>query len=297
MNPMHRKVKQHKKGIEGVCPAGTPWQCILTTTGCSQTMTRLSRLSGTFCLVLVFSCVPALHGLSASPEVADVAGSLVGFPQFRRLAESELSSQMKKEDMDALIEDIENAAIIVGYNDDTLDAFTRREIELARRLKLSVSSAFDNVRQTLQSLPLHLLQNALIVGAILFSLGLVGILTRRNLIVMFLAAEMMLQGISVSLVAWSRYHGDWGGHVLVIFVLTVAACEAAVALVFVLQAFSRTGRLDAAAWQSLREANVGRTVDHELPAIDTVPLRFPTLAPAGVLPPADENEPLQREHV
>ena len=140
---------------------------------------------------------------------------------------------------------------------------------------------------TVQSLPL--LQNALTVGAILFSLGLVGILTRRNLIVMFLAAEMMLQGISVSLVAWSRYHGDWGGHVLVIFVLTVAACEAAVALVFVLQAFSRTGRLDAAAWQSLREANVGRTIDHELPAIDTVPLRFPTLTPAGVLPPAEAH--------
>jgi NADH:ubiquinone oxidoreductase subunit K len=93
---------------------------------------------------------------------------------------------------------------------------------------------------------LPLLQNALTVGAILFSLGLVGILTRRNLIVMFLSAELMLQGISVSLVAWSRYHGDFGGHVLVIFVLTVAACEAAVALVFVLQAFARTGRLGAA---------------------------------------------------
>jgi NADH-quinone oxidoreductase subunit K len=295
MNPMHRKVKQHKKGIKGGCPAGTPWQRILATTGCSQTLTRLSRLSGTFCLVLVFSCVPALHGLSASPEVADVAGFLVGFPQFRRLAESELSSQMKKDDMDALMKGIEDAAIDVGYNDDTLVAYTNGMIELARRRGLPVSRAFDNLRETLQSLPL--LQNALTVGAILFSLGLVGILTRRNLIVMFLAAEMMLQGISVSLVAWSRYHGDWGGHVLVIFVLTVAACEAAVALVFVLQAFSRTGRLDAAAWQSLREATVGRTVDHELPAIDTVPTRFPTLAPAGILPPADENEPLQREHV
>ena len=91
--------------------------------------------------------------------------------------------------------------------------------------------------------PLALLQNALIVGAALFALGLVGILARRNLIVMFLCAELMLQGISVSLVSWSRHHGDWGGHVLVIFVLTVAACEAAVALVFVLQAFARTGRL------------------------------------------------------
>ena len=142
-----------------------------------------------------------------------------------------------------------------------------------------------------------LLQNALVVGAILFSLGLVGILTRRNLIVMFLSAELMLQGISVSLVAWSRYHGDFGGHVLVIFVLTVAACEAAVALVFVLQAFARTGRLDSAAWQSLRESNLPRRVDHELPAIDTVPPTFPRLTPAGVLPAADENDVLQREHV
>ena len=144
---------------------------------------------------------------------------------------------------------------------------------------------------------LAMLQNALTVGAILFSLGLVGILTRRNLIVMFLAAEMMLQGISVSLVAWSRHHGDWGGHVLVIFVLTVAACEAAVALVFVLQAFARTGRLDSAAWQSLRESNLPRRVDRELPAVDTVPPTFPRLTPAGVLPAADENDLLQREHV
>ena len=58
-----------------------------------------------------------------------------------------------------------------------------------------------------------LLQNALVVGAILFALGLVGILARRNLIVMFLSAELMLQGISVSLVAWSRHHGDFGGQV------------------------------------------------------------------------------------
>ena len=144
---------------------------------------------------------------------------------------------------------------------------------------------------------LALLQNSLVVGAILFALGMVGILTRRNLIVMFLSAELMLQGISVSLVAWSRYHGDFGGQVLVIFVLTVAACEAAVALVFVLQAFARTGRLDSAAWQSLRESNLPRRIDRELPAIDTVPPTFPRLTPAGVLPAADEDELLQREHV
>ena len=145
--------------------------------------------------------------------------------------------------------------------------------------------------------PLPLLQNALLVGAMLFALGLVGILTRRNLIVMFLSAELMLQGISVSLVAWSRRHGDFGGQVLVILVLTVAACEAAVALVFVLQAYARTGRLDAAAWQSLREQGRRRFVDHELPAVDVEPPKFPRLTPAGIRPPADEDEALEREHV
>jgi NADH-quinone oxidoreductase subunit K len=145
--------------------------------------------------------------------------------------------------------------------------------------------------------PLALLQNALVVGAVLFALGLVGMLARRNLIVMFLSAELMLQGVSVSLVAWSRFHGDWGGQVLVIFVLTVAACEAAVALVLVLQAFARTGRLDAAAWQALREDNLARAVDRELPAVDTAAHAFPRLTPAGIRPATDEDELLQREHV
>ena len=145
--------------------------------------------------------------------------------------------------------------------------------------------------------PSPLVLDGLLVGGMLFALGLVGILARRNLIVMFLSAELMLQGVSVSLVSWSRHHGDSGGHVLVIFVLTVAACEAAVALVFVLQAFARTGRLDSAAWQSLRESNLPRSVDHELPAVDTIPFQFPRLTPAGVAPETDEDELLEREHV
>lgn len=144
---------------------------------------------------------------------------------------------------------------------------------------------------------LPLLHDGLLVGAMLFALGLVGILARRNMIVMFLAAELMLQGISVSLVAWSRYHGDWGGQMLVIFVLTVAACEAAVALVFVLQAFSRTGRLDANAWQSLREAVLPRTIDQELPPIDAAATNWPRLTPAGVEPEVDQEQLLEREHV
>ena len=146
-------------------------------------------------------------------------------------------------------------------------------------------------------IPATMLTNALLVGAGLFCLGLVGILTRRNLIVMFLSAELMLQGVSVTLVAWSRYHGDWGGQILVVFVLTVAACEAAVALVLVLQAFARTGRLDASAWQALREENLPRVIDPELPADDRVVPTWPHLSPAGVLPEGDDSRSLERDHV
>ena len=114
---------------------------------------------------------------------------------------------------------------------------------------------------------------------------------------MFLSAEIMLQGISVSLVAWSRYHGDFGGHVLVVFVLSVAACEAAIALVFVLQAFTRTGRLDSMAWQTLREATIDRSIDHEVPALDTSLPNFPRLTPAGRSPTPDEQAESQRNHI
>ena len=80
--------------------------------------------------------------------------------------------------------------------------------------------------------PVVTLNNYLLLGAILFSLGMVGFLTRRNLIVMFLCAELMLQGVSMSLVAFSRYHGNWNGQVLTIFSLALAGAEAAICKAF-----------------------------------------------------------------
>ncbi len=91
------------------------------------------------------------------------------------------------------------------------------------------------------ALPLH---HYLIVGAILFALGLVGFLARRNLIVMFLCAEMMLQGVAVNLVAFARYRGNLQGQVFTLFILTVAACEAAIALALILMLFRRRDSLD-----------------------------------------------------
>ena len=89
----------------------------------------------------------------------------------------------------------------------------------------------------------EILINYLIIGAALFAIGMLGFLARRNMIVMFLCAEMMLQGVSVSLVAWGRWHNDWGGQMLVIFILTVAACEAAIALALFLSLYQRSGSL------------------------------------------------------
>lgn len=143
-----------------------------------------------------------------------------------------------------------------------------------------------------------LLTNSLFVGGVLFALGLVGFLVRRNMIVMFLCAEMMLQGVSLSFVAWGRYHNDWNGQIFVIMILTVAACEAALALALFLMLFKHTGRLDIAAWQDLREDNQPPFIDREVPPpVETPPRHWPRLTPAGVEPETDPHEELFRSHV
>jgi NADH-quinone oxidoreductase subunit K len=130
-----------------------------------------------------------------------------------------------------------------------------------------------------------LLDNYLIVGAMLFGIGMIGFLSRRNMIVMFLSVEIMLQGVSLSLVAWSRFHNDFGGQMLVLFVIAIAACEAAIALALVTTLFYRHGKLDIAEWHLLREANQPPFVDEPLPPAPEDQLEpLPHLPPAGVRP-------------
>jgi len=93
----------------------------------------------------------------------------------------------------------------------------------------------------------------LTLGAALFAIGLAGFLLRRNLIIMFLAGELMLQGVIVTAVAFGRFHGSLAGQAYAIFVLVLAAVEAALGLGLVLFLFRRRGTLDAEAWRSLRE--------------------------------------------
>ena len=89
-------------------------------------------------------------------------------------------------------------------------------------------------------------------GAILFVLGLIGFVTRRNLIIMFLCTEMMFQGVVISLVAFALFHNNVTGQTFVIFVLTIAAAEAALALGLVVLMFRRRRTLDAGAWSAMR---------------------------------------------
>ena len=135
------------------------------------------------------------------------------------------------------------------------------------------------------------------IGAILFAIGLVGVLARRNMIVMFLAAEMMLQGVSLSLVAWSRFHGNWGGQMFTLFIITVAACEAALALALVLMLYQRSGRLDMAFWHDLREEGQPAYIDSEVPEERAEDQVWPTLTPAGREPKIDREAEQHRSHI
>lgn len=138
------------------------------------------------------------------------------------------------------------------------------------------------------------LENYLLVGAALFVLGVVGFLTRRNLIILFLSAEMMLQGVAVNLTAFARYHGNLGGQAFTLFIIAVAACEAAVALAMVLVLFRRGRTLDVSLWQQLREPNLEPIEDEEPLPPPPPPAELPHLPVAG---PAPQPQPDEVSHV
>ncbi len=93
----------------------------------------------------------------------------------------------------------------------------------------------------------------LLISSILFVIGLIGFLVRRNMIVMFLCTELMFQAAAIAMIAFSRFHMNVSGQVFVIFILTVAAAEAALALALVVLLYRRRETLNADAWSELRE--------------------------------------------
>ena len=82
------------------------------------------------------------------------------------------------------------------------------------------------------------LNSYLIVSAILFSIGTIGVLTRKNAIVIFMCVEMMLNAVNLTFVAFSRHLGNLDGQIFVFFIMTVAAAEAAVGLALIIAFFN-----------------------------------------------------------
>jgi len=88
------------------------------------------------------------------------------------------------------------------------------------------------------------LNGYLIVSAILFAIGTIGVLTRKNSIVVFMCIELMLNAVNLTFVAFSRHLGNLDGQVFVFFIMTVAAAEAAVGLALIIAFFNNKETID-----------------------------------------------------
>lgn len=96
------------------------------------------------------------------------------------------------------------------------------------------------------------LEHYLIVSAILFCLGIIGVLLRRNAIVLLMSIELMLNAVNLSFIAFSKYSGNVDGQIMVFFVMTIAAAEAAVGLALVVSIFKRFKEVNIRFFEHLR---------------------------------------------
>ena len=92
----------------------------------------------------------------------------------------------------------------------------------------------------------------LVLSAILFTLGAVGVLFRRNALVMFMAVEMMLNAVNLTFLTYSRFLENLHGQVFVLFVMAVAAAEVAIGLAIVVALFRHKETTDVDRWNLLK---------------------------------------------
>ena len=97
------------------------------------------------------------------------------------------------------------------------------------------------------------IENYLFLSAILFSIGVFGVLYRRNAIIVFMSIEIMLNAVNLLFVAFSSYHNDAEGQVFVFFSMAVAAAEVAVGLAILVSVFRNLGSIDIANLKNLKE--------------------------------------------
>lgn len=83
------------------------------------------------------------------------------------------------------------------------------------------------------------LDHYLVVSVLLFALGLVGVIVRRNLLVVYMSLELMLNAANLALAAFSRFNGSLDGQVVVFFTITVAAAEVAVGLALIVALYRK----------------------------------------------------------
>jgi NADH-quinone oxidoreductase subunit K len=99
----------------------------------------------------------------------------------------------------------------------------------------------------------HVLEHYVLLSAVLFTLGAIGFLARRNMLVQLMSIELMLNAVNLALVAYNRVHGaDMNGHMFAFFIIAVAAAEAAVGLAIVLSFYRLNATVNSDAADALR---------------------------------------------
>src|SRR5688500_14084616 len=96
------------------------------------------------------------------------------------------------------------------------------------------------------------IEHYILFCAILFCIGVIGVLTRRNAIIIFMSVELMLNSVNLLLIAFSTYHNDASGQVFVFFVMAVAAAEVAVGLAILVTIFRNVHSVDIDELKSLK---------------------------------------------
>lgn len=99
----------------------------------------------------------------------------------------------------------------------------------------------ENITTTIQSVPLN---HYILLSTIIFAIGVIGVLVRRNAIIIFMCVELMLNAVNLLLVAFSAYSGDASGQVFVFFVMALAAAEVAVGLAIIVMVYRNTSSID-----------------------------------------------------
>src|SRR3569833_193883 len=99
----------------------------------------------------------------------------------------------------------------------------------------------ETLTNSIHGVPLH---HYIMLCSIIFSLGVIGVLIRRNAIVIFMSVELMLNSVNLLLTAFSVYRGDATGQVFVFFIMALAAAEVAVGLAIIVMIYRNTNSID-----------------------------------------------------